>query len=105
MDQESLAQIQQLITASTDTLRVDIADSKRHAGVLAEGLRHELQLVAEGFQMHLDGRHAEDRSFLEEQFRETRALIQLSYGQIQERVERLEQRVRTIERHLGLTIQ
>jgi hypothetical protein len=28
--------------------------------------------------MHLDRRHAEDRSFLEEQFRETRALIQLS---------------------------
>ena len=40
---------------------------------------------------------------LDEQFRETRALIQLSYGQIQERVERLEQRVRTIEQHLGLT--
>ena len=35
--------------------------------------------------MHLDRRHAEDRSFLEEQFRETRA-HQLSYGQIQERV-------------------
>jgi hypothetical protein len=105
MDQESLAQIQQLIASSTDTLRGELADSKRHAGVLAEGLRHELQLVAEGFQMHLDRRHAEDRSFLEEQFRETRALIQLSYGQIQERVERLEQRVRTIEQHLGLTIQ
>jgi hypothetical protein len=91
MDQESLAQIQQLIASATDTLRGELADSKRHAGVLAEGLRHELQLVAEGF--------------LEEQFRETRALIQLSYGQIQERVERLEQRVRTIEQHLGLTIQ
>ena len=90
MDQESLAQIQQLITAATDTLRVDIADSKRHAGVLAEGLRHELELVTEGFQMHLDRRHAEDRTFLEEQFRETRALIHLSYGQIQDRVERLE---------------
>lgn len=80
MEQESLAQIQQLITAATDTLRVDIADSKRYAGVLAEGLRHELQLVTEGFQMHLDRRHAEDRSFLEEQFRETRALIHLSYS-------------------------
>lgn len=80
-------------------------DSKRHAGVLAEGLRHELELVAEGFQMHLDRRHAEDRYFLEEQFGETRALIHLSYGQIHERVERFEQRVRTIEQHLGLTIQ
>jgi hypothetical protein len=86
MDQESLAQIQQLIAAATESLRGDLADSKRHAGVLAEGLRHELQLVSEGFQMHLDRRHAEDRSFLEEQFQETRALIRLSYGQIQERL-------------------
>ncbi len=102
MDQESLAQIQQIVGAATETLRVEIADSKRHIGVLTEGLRHELQLVAEGFRMHLDRRHTDDRVHLDEQFRETRALIQLSYGQIQERVERLEQRVRTIEQHLGL---
>ena len=102
MDQESLAQIQQIVGAATETLRVEIADSKRHTGVFTEGLRHELQLVAEGFQMHLDRRHVDDRAHLDEQFRETRALIQLSYGQIQERVERLENRVRTIEQHLRL---
>ena len=120
MDQESLAQIQQIVGAATEALRTDIAgvkrhtdvvtealradiaDAKRHTGVLTEGLRHELQLVAEGFQMHLDRRHADDREYLDNQFRETRALIQLSYGQLQERVERLEQRVRVIEQHLGL---
>ncbi len=103
MDQESLAQIQQIVGAATESLRAEIADSKRHTGVLSEALRHELQLVAEGFQLHLDRRHADDRAHFDEQFRETRALIQLSYGQIQDRVERLEQRVRTIEEHLGLT--
>jgi hypothetical protein len=120
VDQESLAQIQQIVGAATEALRTDIAgvkrhtdvvaealradiaDAKRHTGVLTEGLRHELQLVAEGFQMHLDRRHTDDREHLDNQFRETRALIQLSYGQLQERVERLEQRVRTIEQHLGL---
>ena len=102
MDQESLAQIQQIVGAATDAFRTEIVDVKRHTGVLTEGLRHELQLVAEGFRMHLDRRHADDRVYLDEQFRETRALIQLSYGQIQERVERLEQRVRSIEQHLGL---
>jgi hypothetical protein len=71
MDQESLAQTQQIVCAATETLRVEIADSKRHTGVLTEGLRHELQLVAEGFQMHLDRRHADDRAYLDEQFRET----------------------------------
>lgn len=103
MDQESLAQIQQIVGAATEVLRTEIVDAKRHTGVLTEGLRQELQLVAEGFQMHLDRRHTDDRAYLDEQFRETRALVQLSYGQIQERVERLEQRVRTIEQHLGLT--
>lgn len=103
MDQESLVQIQQIVGASTEALRTEIVDAKRHTGVLTEGLRHELQLVAEGFQMHLDRRHTDDRAYLDEQFRETRALIQLSYGQIQERVELLERRVRSIEQHLGLT--
>lgn len=103
MDQESLAQIQQIVGAATESLRTEIVDAKRHTGVLTEGLRHELQLVAEGFQMHLDRRHIDDRAYLDEQFRETRALIQLSYGQIQERGELLERRVRSIEQHLGLT--
>jgi len=31
-----------------------IAGAKRHADIVAEGFRHELQLVAEGFQMQLD---------------------------------------------------
>lgn len=104
MDQESLTQIQQIVGSAIETLRGEIAEAKRHTGVLTEGIRHELQVVAEGFEMHLDRRHADDRTFLDEQFRETRALIQLSYGQIQERVERLEQRVRTIEQHLGFTV-
>jgi hypothetical protein len=75
MDQESLAQIQQIVGAATETLRTEIVDAKRHTGVLTEGLRHELQLVAEGFQMHLDRRHVDDRAHLDEQFRETRGCI------------------------------
>jgi hypothetical protein len=78
MDQESLAQIQQIVGAATEALRADLADAKRHTGVLTEGIRHELQLVAEGFQMHLDRRHADDRAYQDEQFKETRSLIQLS---------------------------
>jgi len=50
MDQESLTQIQQIVGAATEalradltgTLRTEIADTKRHTGVLTEGLRHEL---------------------------------------------------------------
>lgn len=73
MDQESLEQIQQIVGAATELLRADIADAKGHTGVLTEGLRQELQLVAEGFRIHLDRRHTDDRGYLDEQFRETRA--------------------------------
>lgn len=118
MDADSLAQIQLIVTTATDglrqelrqevrtaasSLREEMADTKRHTGVLIEGLRHELQLVTEGVQLHLERRHAEEHDYLDHQFQETRALIQLSYGQLHERVERLEQRVRAIEQHLGLS--
>lgn len=79
MDQESLAQIQQIVGAATESLRADIAEAKRDKGVVSEGLRHEFQLVAEAFQMHLNQRHADDRAYLDEQFREARALV-LSYS-------------------------
>ena len=49
MDQESLAQIREIVSAATESVRTEIADSRRHIGVLTEELRHELQLVAEGF--------------------------------------------------------
>ena len=80
MDRNSLAQIQQIVNAATETLRVEIGDAKRHAGVLTKGLRHDLQLVVEGFQMHLDRRHVNDRSYLDEQFRETLALLPLHFS-------------------------
>jgi hypothetical protein len=102
VNQESLAKVQQFVSAAIETLRTEIIAVKRRTVVLTDGVQHEFKMGAKGFQMHLDRHHTDDRAYLDEQFRETRALIQLSYGQIQERVERLEQRVRTIEQHLGL---
>lgn len=119
MNQELLTQIEQIVGVATEALRTDIgevrrhtaaaaevlrgdiAEVKRHTGVLMEGLRQEVNLVTEGFQMHLDRCHVDDREYLDIQFRETRSLIHLSYGQLQERVDRLEQRIRFIEQHLG----
>ena len=69
-----------------------IEETKRHSGVLVEGLRHELQLVAEGIQRHIKRRHREDRDHVDQRFQEHRVLMQTSYSQLNERVERLEQR-------------
>ena len=74
MDHESLAQIQRIVTAATETLRIEIVDAKCQAGILTERFRQEVQLVAEGFQTHLDRRHADDRVYLDEQFKQTRML-------------------------------
>ena len=65
MDQESLAQIKQIVTEATEAvegrlrqeihqtegrLRGEISDVKRHTGVLVEHLGHKISLLAEGQQ-------------------------------------------------------
>src|SRR2546426_12673917 len=67
-----------------------IEELKRHTGVLLEGLRYEVQLVAEGFAVFVEGRYAQDQVTIAQQFRETQALIHLSYDQLRQRVENLQ---------------
>jgi len=63
-------------------------DVKRHAGILIEDLRRQLQLVAEGLITHIDVRHAEDRAYTDEHFRENRSLFKLCF----QRLENLERK-------------
>jgi len=60
--------------------------------VLVEGLRHELQLVAESLAMHIQVQHVQEREYHERQHQETRALIRSFYDQLRQRVENLERR-------------
>jgi hypothetical protein len=71
---------------------------KRHTGVLVEGLRHEVQLVAEGFAVFVEGRYAQDQANIDRQFRETHALIRTSYVHLQQQHDQLTQRVDNLER-------
>ena len=71
-----------------------LEEVKRHNGILVEGLRHELHLVAEGLVTHIDVRHAEDRAYVDQRLQETNALIRLAY----ESTDQLRQRVENIER-------
>ena len=71
-----------------------IEEVKRHTGVLVEGLRHEVQLVAEGFAVFVEGRYAQDQASIAQQFRETQNLIRLSF----ETTDQLRQRVENLER-------
>ena len=67
-----------------------IEEVRRHNGVLTEGLRHELQLVAEGLTMHIQVQHVQEREYHEQQHQETRALIRSFYDELRQRVENLE---------------
>ena len=67
---------------------------KRHTGVLVEGLRHELHLVAEGLMTHIDVRHTEDRAYVDQRLQETNSLIRLSF----ETTDQLRQRLENLER-------
>lgn len=96
-------ELRQDMNALRQSTEMTAEDIKRHTGVLIEGLRHDVQSVAEGFQMHLDRRHAEDHEYMDREFRELRALLKLSYAQLHDRVEALDHRVSRIEQRLGLS--
>lgn len=81
-----------------DALDQRIEEVKRHAGVLVEGLRYEVRLVAEGFATFVEGRYTQDQANIQQQFRETHALIRSSYDHLQQQQDQTRQRVETLER-------
>jgi len=117
MDAESLAQVERIVTTAASgvqgrlrdemqALRGDLGEkivaAERHAGALFEEKLHRIDLVVEGHRA-LNQKIERLETKMEHEFLEMRALIQLSYRQLQERVETLEQRVQFIEKRLGLS--
>lgn len=94
MDQESLAQIKQIVTEATEAIEGrllgEIEGGKRHTGVLVEHLEHKISLLVEG-QESVRQYMEEFRSEMHSETKETRALLRLSYQQLHQRVENLEQ--------------
>jgi len=76
-----------------------LEEVKRHTGVLVEGLRHELQLVAEGLAMHIQVQHVQEREYFDRKFEDTHALIRSSYDHLQQSQDQLRQRVENLERN------
>ena len=71
----------------------DVSEIKRHFNVVAEGLESRIQRLAEGL-VNLDEKVERRFSALEtgmnEQFEETRAMIRLSYAELDRRLRTLE---------------
>jgi hypothetical protein len=89
---------EQRFNARFDATDQRIEEVKRHTGVLVEGLRHEIQLVAEGLTMHIQVQHVQEREYHDQQHRETRALIRSFYDELRQQDEQLRQRVENLER-------
>jgi archaellum component FlaC len=72
-----------------EDLRTEIQDVKRHSDVIAESLRGEIRTVAEGV-VGLREEFSLDFKRVFEEFRDVRALIRVSYGDLDRRVQSLE---------------
>jgi len=74
----------------------EIEEIKRHFGVVAESLRSDIRQIAEGhtvLRQELQGQREEIR----EEFKETRALLRLSFGQLDQRFDTLESDVSSLK--------
>jgi hypothetical protein len=86
MDQELVQYLDGRFNEVND--RID--EVKRHSGVLVEGLRHEVHLVAEALTMHIQVQHVQEREYFDRKFDETQALFRTTYNDLHLRVEHLE---------------
>lgn len=66
-----------------------VEEIKRHFGVIAEALRSDVRLVAEGHAV-IRREIQEFRGEVRDEFQEVRALLRLSFAQLDQRIGRLE---------------
>ncbi len=72
---------------------------KRYFGVVAEGLRQDIQQVAEGHEIVLT-QVKEFRKEVQEEFREVRAIIKFSFAELDQPIGTLEHERLTMKRRL-----
>lgn len=66
-----------------------VEEMKRHFGIVAEGLRSDIRAVAEG-QVGLRDEILRFRQEVADEFKETKAMIRLSYAELDRRIRGLE---------------
>ena len=77
----------------------DMEQLKRHVSVVVEGLRHDLQHVAEGHQVILT-QVQQFREDVKDEFREVRALLKFSFAELDHRIQSLETDVGVLKARL-----
>lgn len=78
----------------------EFAETRRHFDVIAEGLRSDIRLVAEGVAAMTSAMTAgmqEFRSEVKDEFTEVRSMIRLSYAELDRRLQTVERALVTLE--------
>ena len=75
--------------ATKDELEAKLAETRRHMGVLVEAVRDDVRQVAEGV-AETNQRLDRFEQKVEAEFVETRAMIRVSYAQLDRRIQDLE---------------
>ena len=76
-------------TATKEELGAQQAETRRHFDVVAEGLRGQMQLVAEGVGT-LDEKLNRFREEVAGEFKEMKSMIRISYAELDRRIQELE---------------
>ncbi|MEO8035482.1 MAG: hypothetical protein ABI837_13685 [Acidobacteriota bacterium] len=83
------------------------AESRRHFDVVAEGMKQQFQLVAEGVSSigertdRLTGRFDSLEEGMHREFEEVRSMIRLSYTELDRRLRSLEETVGTLQARMN----
>jgi len=83
-------------TATKDEMRAQQAETRRHFEVVAEGMRGQLQQVAEGL-VNLDRKLDRFREEVETEFQEVKSMFRFSYTELDRRIASLEQGFATLQ--------
>lgn len=82
---EGLRDVRSEIRAAETGLRSEIQDVKRHSDVVAESLRSEIRLVAEGV-AGLDDKFAQEFVQVREEIGDVKSLVRVSYANLDRRL-------------------
>ena len=83
-----------------EAVDVNLAETRRHFDVVAEGLRGEIQQVAEGHQFLVDGQ-ARIMDRMDRMERELGAMIRFSYAELDRRIRTLEEGFATLQERVA----
>jgi Mg2+ and Co2+ transporter CorA len=113
MDQENLAPLIEFIgkkfdevdrhldqMATKDELESKLAETRRHMGVLNEAVRDDVRQLAEGL-AETNQRLDRFEQKVEAEFVETRAMIRVSYAQLDRRIQDLEGNYAALNERVG----